>query len=93
MSAMDMSVDSVRINGDQAQADAVFRVKQGGASMKMTYLLTRHANGWLVVKNQPADGQFVHPPMDKAHSGSAPPPADPSFPNFHDYLKQHPPPN
>ena len=91
MAAMDMSVDSIAINGDQAQADATFRVKQGGATMKMTYFLNRHANGWLVIKNQPADGQFVHPPLDMTHSGSAPSPADPSFPNFREYLKQHPP--
>jgi hypothetical protein len=35
MSAMDMIVDSVNVNGDQAQANATFRVKQGGTSMAM----------------------------------------------------------
>lgn len=69
LAAMDMSVDSVQVNGDQAQASATFRLKQGGTSMAMTYSLTRHANGWLVLSDQPADGEFVHPPTDKVHSG------------------------
>ena len=30
MAAMDMSVDSITVNGDQAQANATFRLKQGG---------------------------------------------------------------
>lgn len=93
MSAMDMSVDNIKINGDQAQANATFRLKQGGTSMTMTYSLSRHADGWLVVKNQPGDGQFVHPQMDKNHSGAMPNSTDPSFPDFHDFMKKHPPPN
>jgi hypothetical protein len=93
MSAMEMSVDGINIHGDQAQADATFRLKQGGTSMTMTYTLNRHADGWLVVKNQPGDGQFVHPPMDKIHSGAGPDSATPSFPDFHDFMKKQPPPN
>src|SRR5690348_17143509 len=49
MSAMDMTVDSITVNGNQAQANATFRLKQGGTSMSMTYTLARHANGWLVL--------------------------------------------
>jgi len=90
MSAMDMSVDSVSVNGDQAQANATFRVKQGGASMTMVYSLKRHANGWLVMSSQPSDGQFVHPPMDKTHSGMPPGQPVPGMPDVHDFLKSHP---
>jgi hypothetical protein len=93
MSAMDMSVDGIKIDGDQAQANATFRLKQGGTSMTMAYSLSRHADGWLVVKNQPGDGQFVHPPMDKTHSGATPDSTNPSFPDFHDFMKKQPPPN
>ena len=70
LSAMDMSVDSASVNGDRAQAITTFSVKQGGASMAMAYDLERHANGWIVVKGRPAEGQYVHPPLDKTHSGT-----------------------
>lgn len=92
MSVMDMSIDSVSVNGDQAQANAVFHLKQGGTGMTMTYFLERHANGWLVMRNQPAGGQFVHPPMDKVHSGMsgnvATPPAS-GMPDVTDFLRNH----
>jgi len=90
MSAMDMSVDSVSVNGDQAQANVTFRVKQGGASITMVYSLQRHANGWLVMSSQPTDGQFVHPPMDKTHSGMSPSQPVPGMPDVQDFLKNHP---
>lgn len=90
MSAMDMSVDSVSVNGDQAQANATFRVKQGGASMAMVYSLQRSGKGWLVVNGQPSDGQFVHPPMDKTHSGMSTSPSVPAMPDVHDFLEKHP---
>jgi len=90
MSAMDMSVDSVSVTGDQAQANATFRVKQGGTSMAMVYSLQRRGNGWLVVNGQPSDGQFVHPPMDKTHSGTSTNPSAPAMPDVHDFLKNHP---
>ena len=92
MAAMDMTVDSVSINGDQAQANAAFHLKQGGTGMVMTYFLQRHANGWLVTRSQPADGQFVHPPMDKAHSGAAANPSAPpasSTPDVSEFLRKH----
>jgi len=94
MAAMDMSVDSIAINGDQAHADASFRLKQGGTGMMMTYFLERHANGWLVMRSQPADGQFVHPPMDKIHSGAASSPSaspDSSMPDVSDIFKNRTP--
>ena len=93
MSAMDMTVDSITVNGNQAQANATFRLKQGGTSMSMTYTLARHANGWLVLSNQPAGGQFEHPPMDKIHSNlgssTVPPPNGSQMPDFTNFLKLH----
>jgi len=94
MAAMDVTLDSISINGDQAYADAAFRLKQGGTGMKMTYFLQRNANGWLVMRSQPGgDGQFVHPPMDKVHSGMASgstgATGDPT-PDITDFLKNHP---
>jgi len=92
MSAMDMTVDSVTIDGDRAQANATFKVKGGGATMAMVYSLERHGNGWLVLKSQPSNGEFVHPPMDKIHSGAATPnaPSTSGTPNVTDFLKGQP---
>jgi len=92
MSAMDMTVDSVTIDGDRAQANATFKVKGGGANMAMVYSLERHGNGWLVLKSQPSNGEFVHPPMDKTHSGAATPnaPSGSSAPSVTDFLKNQP---
>jgi len=93
MSAMDMTVDSVIVDGDRAQANAMFKVKGGGATMAMVYTLERHGNGWLVLKSQPSNGEFVHPPTDKVHSGAAMPDAPPSTsgtPDVTDFLKNQP---
>ena len=90
MSVMEMNVTSVSIQGDQAQANTEFRLKQGGASMKITYNLERHATNWMVLSNQPDGGQFVHPPMDKNHSGAASNPTEP-LPDATEFLKNHAP--
>jgi hypothetical protein len=93
LSAMDMSVDSVKVDGDKAQASATFRVKQGGTSMAMIYDLERHGNGWIVLNGKPSDGQFVHPPMDKAHSPTSSNPSGQGMPDVRDFLKSHPAPD
>jgi len=91
MSAMDLTVGKATINGDQAQAEASFRVKQGGASMDMTYFLERHANGWIVMRSQPSGGQFSHPPMDAAHSPAKGAPPSASLPDLTGFTKTQPP--
>lgn len=82
MAAMELQVNEVTVTGDQAQADAVFHLKQGGASMEMTYSLQRHGSGWLVSHSQPAGGQFAHPPMDKTHAGIGSPHTIPKIQDF-----------
>jgi hypothetical protein len=64
MAAMDMDFAQVVINGDSAQAQVVFRLKQGGATMQVAYNLKRQDGAWTVLKSQPAGGQFEHPAMD-----------------------------
>jgi hypothetical protein len=88
MAVMDMNLTDVSINGDQAQANAEFRLKQGGASMAMTYFLQRHAGGWIVVRNQPGGGQFAHPPMDQTHTGAAPGSGQMPMPNVNDFFNK-----
>jgi hypothetical protein len=92
MSAMDLTIDSVSVDGDHAQAKATFRVKGGGAAMAMVYSLERHKDGWIVLKSQPGNGEFVHPPMDKVHSGSvsgAPASQASGTPDVTEFLKNH----
>jgi hypothetical protein len=88
MDAMDMNLTDVSINGDQAQANAEFRPKQGGGSMLMTYFLERHGGGWIVVRNQPGGGQFAHPPMDRTHTGAAPGSGQMPMPDVNDFFKK-----
>lgn len=92
MAVMDMNLTDVSINGDQAQANAEFRLKQGGTSMRMTYSLERHGGGWIVVRNQPGGGQFAHPPMDPTHSGAATGPAQMPMPDVNSYFNKTAPP-
>lgn len=90
MSAMDLTVELVTVDGERAQADATFKVKGGGATMAMVYSLERHGSGWLVVKSQPSNGEFIHPPMDKIHSGGATTgPAVSGTPDVTEFLKSH----
>lgn len=68
LSAMDMNIEKVDVNGNHAQAQVQFRLRQSSVTMEMLYDLEQHGGTWIVTHSQPAGGQFAHPPMDKAHS-------------------------
>ena len=87
VSAMDRDYKQIAVNGDQAQADVEFKLKQGGATMEMTYFMERHAGDWVVLKSQPTGGQFEHPPMDKTHSGAPADAAHKGMPDIHEIIK------
>src|SRR5882724_2480393 len=82
MSAMDMDIRSVSINGNQAHAEVVFRPKTGappGAGMQVAYNLEKRGRAWVVQKTQPAGGMIQHPDPNAnphqnsdVHSGSLP---------------------
>jgi len=88
MSAMEMDIRSVSINGNQAHADVVFRPKTGappGAGMQVAYNLEKRDGVWIVQKTQPTGGLIQHPDTNKnphlnqdVHSGG--------LPNFSDVL-------
>lgn len=88
MSAMDMEVRSVSINGNQAHAEVAFRPKTGGASaagMQVAYNLEKRDGAWVVLKTQPLGSMFEHPDPNQnphtrqdLHSGA--------LPNFSDLL-------
>lgn len=82
MSAMDMDVRSVSINGNQAHAEVEFRPKAGGvagAGMQVAYNLEKREGSWVVLKTQPLGGTIQHPDPNQnphtnpdVHSGALP---------------------
>ena len=91
LDAMNMVVDSIAIQGDQAQAHASFHVKNGGATgMTMQYSLQRSGNGWVVTNGQPADGNTQLPPSAVAQPGANTTQSTPSMPDVDAFLKDHP---
>lgn len=85
LAAMETTVQQVSVNGDHAEAQVLFRTKQEGATMQMTYALERSAGGWKVLKSQPAGGPMAHPPMDGQHPVPSGPStqATPANPQLH----------
>lgn len=87
MSVMEMTVDSVNISGDQAQADAEFHVKNGPGAMHITYKLERRSGQWTVLAGQPAG-------VAPSHGTDGGPQADgtassKTMPDVSDYMKKH----
>jgi hypothetical protein len=88
LSAMDMHLNSVSIQGSQAYAQVTFRPKgsaPSAAGMQVAYDLEKRDAAWIVVKTGAMGGLIDHP------AGNAPdqPPADSthgSLPNFRDML-------
>jgi hypothetical protein len=88
ISAMDVDLRSVSINGNQAHADVEFRPKTGGApgaGMQVSYNLEKRDGNWVVLKTQPLGGMIQHPDPNQnphanqdVHSGS--------LPNFNEVL-------
>ena len=82
MSAMDMDVRSVSINGNQAHAEVEFRPKTGGATgagMQVGYNLEKRDGTWVVLKTQSLGGTMQHPDPNQnphtnqdVHSGALP---------------------
>jgi hypothetical protein len=82
MSAMEMEMRSISVNGNQARAEVVFRPKTGapqGAGMQVAYNLEKRDGAWVVQKTQPAGGMIQHPDPNanphqdpNVHSGNLP---------------------
>jgi hypothetical protein len=82
MTAMDMDIRSVSINGNQAHAEVEFRPKTGGApgtGMQVGYNLEKRDGTWVVLKTQAVGGMIQHPDPNQnphqnqdVHSGALP---------------------
>ncbi len=91
LSGMDMNVTNVNIQGNQATAQVEFRPKSGapaGASMQVSYALTKQGADWVVVKNEGVGGAINHPaPGANPHLQNNPAGATGNMPNFQDLLQ------
>ena len=89
ISAMEMDIRNVSINGNQAHAEVEFRPKTGaapGTGMQVAYNLEKHDGAWTVLKTQAAGGSMQHPdPNQNPHQNQAV--HSGSLPNFSDVLK------
>ena len=63
ISAMQMDIRSVSVNGNQARAEVEFRLKgnASGAGMQVAYNLEKRDGAWVVLKTQPLGGAIQHP--------------------------------
>jgi hypothetical protein len=92
LSAMEMDVKQVTINGTQAQAQVEFRPKSGappGAGMHVGYTLEKREGTWAVVKSQAIGGEIIHPGGSQP-SESAPGSMPDELPPGHPPVKRAP---
>lgn len=90
MAAMEHEVKEISIDRDQATAQVEFRLKQGGATMHVDYVLQRRNGEWTVLKSQPAGGQNSHPATDQASPNVPHGSTQTTLPPFSDILKNQP---
>lgn len=72
---MDIEITRVDFQGDTAEADVVFRVKDGEGEMPMHYTLRRQGDAWVVEPARPAG---AHPGTGGAEMPPGHPPVDSS---------------
>jgi hypothetical protein len=76
VSAMDVKVEDLKISGDRADAQVLFRTKQGEGEMRMAYVLTRQNSVWTVQTPPRSESGMPHP-------GAATPTGDTALPSGH----------
>lgn len=79
LKAFDTVMKQVTLQGDRAQAQVEFHVKNGPGMMQLTYALQKTAGTWTVVESNPVNADFSHPSLDSTQSptGGAPAGSDP----------------
>jgi len=69
--AFDTEVKRVILDGDRAQAEVEFHVKNGSGVMQLTYALARQNGAWSVVESTPRGSNFSHPQLNVAQPATA----------------------
>ena len=75
LQAFDTDVKQVTIQGDHAQADVEFRVKNGPGAMQLSYALEKRDGAWSVIESDPTGSNFSHPALGQSQN---PPPNTPT---------------
>jgi hypothetical protein len=68
LQSFDTEVKEVKLEGDQAQAQVEFHVKNGTGTMQLSYALTKRDGTWFVVGSTPGGSNFSHPALDKSQA-------------------------
>jgi hypothetical protein len=71
LKSFDTEIKQVTFDGDNAQAQVEFRVKNGSGTMQLTYALTKRDGAWSVVESTPRGSNFSHPGLDKTQAPAA----------------------
>ena len=77
-SAFDTEIQKISVQGNQATADVVFRVKGGPGQMQLTYNLAKNGSNWMVLQSNPITFSHAGPDATGGDPTSAPaaPPSD-----------------
>ena len=71
LQAFEMKVQTVTIQGDHAQAQVAYNVKNGPGVMQLTYALEKHDGNWSVIESNPVGSNFSHPSLDGTQDPAA----------------------
>jgi hypothetical protein len=78
LQAFDTVVKQVTMQGDRAQAQVEFHVKNGPGMMQLTYALQKTGGNWAVVESNPVGADFSHPSLNPSQSPATGVPPDPN---------------
>jgi hypothetical protein len=71
LKSFETDVKQVTFDGDHAQAQVEFHVKNGPGTMQLTYALAKRDGAWSVVESTPSSSNFSHPALDKSRAPAA----------------------
>lgn len=90
ISAMDLDVNNISMQGNRAHVQVTFRPKTGappGAGMQVAYQMEKRDSAWVVVKTEAVGGGIQHPDANvnsRVQGGQAD--AHGAVPNFRDLI-------
>lgn len=89
ISAMDVDINSVSIQGSHASVQVTFHPKTGGAQdagMQVAYEMEKRDSDWVVVKTNAVGGGIQHPPANANPHQAGQADVHGSMPNFRELI-------
>ena len=89
ISAMDLDINTVSIQGNHASVQVTFRPKTGapaGAGMQVAYELEKRDSNWVVVKTDAVGGAIQHPAANANPHQAGQADVHGSMPNFRELI-------